>query len=361
MVQPTLYSAASLCDTAQLTIAFREKDDNHRIDTAVSIEVTLDESEKRILRSMATMRSIRLSGLVELQVLLEALDVSEGWTRFLLEHHFAGWFDSGFGRHFSYGKRSLSFPGDPPVLPEDASEDDRKYHETQKREYEEAKRAHDAAEGIGNSTEKKVNFLERLGFLHVESAPAWVLGFGGQKKEPWVQITRQGLELTSRIADDRLLVVRRRSASRDSVFVASAFGRSDTDELFETVLEPTCAQVGLQAVRVDLSEPESTITEAILRGVQTAECVIADLTYARPSVYFEAGFGAGLGVPLLLTCREDHQRGAADSERVHFDLEQYKISFWKRGADGSFLWSKKMDPETRLKGLTGRHEVHPSA
>ena len=325
----------------------------------MSIEVTLNESEKLVVRLMAILHSIRFSGLVELQVLLEGLNVFDAWLRFLLKHHFSRWFDSGFGTVLSSTDPSLSYLGDPPVLAEDASDLQRRIHEQRKEDYDEAKKARDAVKEMRDSAEKRISFLGRLGFLRIDSDPAWVLNRPLTAKEPWVQITGEGLQLASKIAENRLLIVRRRSVKRKSIFVASAFGRPDTDELYEAVLKPTCAQVGFEAVRVDLSEPETTITEAILRGIQVAECVIADLTYARPSVYFEAGFGGGLGVPLLLTCREDHQRGNIDSERVHFDLEQYKISFWERGTDGSFLWKKTMDPETRLRSLIDQQGIHP--
>lgn len=326
----------------------------------MNIEVKLNESEKLVVRLMAILRSIRFSGLVELQVLLEGLNVfDDAWLRLLLKHHFKDWFNSGFGTYLSSTPPSLSFPGDPPVLAEDASDPDRKIYdreiyEERKKDYDEAKKASEAVKEMRGSAEKSISFLERLGFLRIESDPAWVLNHPLTGKDPWVQITGEGLELASKIAGNRLLIVRQRSVKRKSIFVASAFGRPDTDELYEVVLQPTCAEFGFEAVRVDLNEPETTITEAILRGIQVAECIIADLTYARPSVYFEVGFGGGLGVPLLLTCREDHQKGNIDSERVHFDLEQYKISFWERGIDGSFLWKKRMDPETRLRGLIGQ-------
>lgn len=54
---------------------------------------------------------------------------------------------------------------------------------------------------------------------------------------------------------------------------------------------------------------------------------------------------------MLLTCRKDHFKGVEDSLRVHFDLEQYKISFWEKAVDGKFLWVKNMSPLERLKAL----------
>jgi len=332
----------------------------------VSIEVTLNESEKLVLRSMANLRSIRYSGLVELQVLLGGLSCSDAWLRFLLEHHFASWFDSGWGTFSTFSRPSLTWLGDPPELKEKASDLDeaiyqQAIHQQKVEEYSLAKKAQKTVKELSDAAAKSIGFMERLGFLRIDTDPAWVMSSLTKGKEPWVKITSEGLEVATKIRENRLLVVRQQQVRRNSIFVASAIGRTDTDGLYEKVFKPTCAEFGLDAVRVDLSEPESTITEAILQGIQVAECVIADLTYARPSVYFEAGFGGGLGVPLLLTCRMDHQKGLDDSERVHFDLEQYKISFWKLEKGGSYIWKKGMDPKSRLKALIGtRQEVTES-
>jgi nucleoside 2-deoxyribosyltransferase len=101
-----------------------------------------------------------------------------------------------------------------------------------------------------------------------------------------------------------------------------------------------------------MSEPERTMTEAITDSITEAACVVADLTHARPSVYFEVGYAHGLGVPLLLTCRKDHHRGTEDNARVHFDLQQYRISFWERTSESAFSWDKKsMKPDKRLAAL----------
>jgi hypothetical protein len=105
-----------------------------------------------------------------------------------------------------------------------------------------------------------------------------------------------------------------------------------------------------------MTEPKHSITEAILEGIAECACVIADLTFARPSVYFEVGLAHGLGIPLLLTCRLDHHKGNESDKKVHFDLEQYKISFWTKTADGEFRWPKNMTPKSRLRALLVSHD-----
>ena len=135
-----------------------------------------------------------------------------------------------------------------------------------------------------------------------------------------------------------------------TVFVASVIGDPTVNNLYSHIMS-VCEELGHKAVRIDLTEPESTITEAILKTIAESKAVMADLTFGRPSVYFEAGFAHGLGIPLLLTCRKDHLRGIEDHLRVHFDLEQYKISFWQSVNSGDVLWEDQMDPKTRLRAL----------
>ena len=160
--------------------------------------------------------------------------------------------------------------------------------------------------------------------------------------------TKEGEEVGRRLRKGRQIILRPPVRQRRKIFIACAIGHDDVEELCEQVFEPTCSSLKLQAIRIDQREPSGTISGAILDEIEEVVCVIADLTYARQSVYFEVGFAQGLGVPILLTCRKDHQRGICDEERVHFDIAQYKISFWEMNTNQKFRWPKSMDPKYRL-------------
>jgi hypothetical protein len=68
----------------------------------------------------------------------------------------------------------------------------------------------------------------------------------------------------------------------------------------------------------------------------SADFAVCDLTFARPSVYFEAGF-AQRAVPVIYTVREDHlTRGQPDDCRVHFDLQMKPLITWLSGDDVTF-------------------------
>ncbi len=166
-----------------------------------------------------------------------------------------------------------------------------------------------------------------------------------------IALTTEGERVAKSIKEERRLILRPAPTRRTTIFVACAFGHDEVDLLYEKHFLPACQSANYEAVRVDMTEPKQSITEAILEGITECACVIADLTYARPSVYFEVGLAHGLGIPLLLTCRSDHHRGKADDKKVHFDLEQYKISFWKQTPKGDFSWPKNMKPTARLSAL----------
>jgi nucleoside 2-deoxyribosyltransferase len=83
--------------------------------------------------------------------------------------------------------------------------------------------------------------------------------------------------------------------------------------------------------RVDRIEHNDDIDDRIIAEIEKADLVITDLTYARPSVYFEAGY-AQRAIPVVYTVRGDHFR-ARDADphgnrQVHFDLKMRNIIAW---------------------------------
>jgi hypothetical protein len=127
-----------------------------------------------------------------------------------------------------------------------------------------------------------------------------------------------------------------------------AFGRRDTDNWFDKTLRPLLKSVGAQPRRVDRIEHNDDIDDRILAEIEDADFAVADLTYARPSVYFEAGY-VQRTVPVIYTCRADHLNAPPDSpNRVHFDLQMKNIVPWRDPLDGRFR--KRM--ESRLRKVT---------
>ena len=116
-------------------------------------------------------------------------------------------------------------------------------------------------------------------------------------------------------------------------FVASAFDQDDVDAIYDEALEPVLRELGVQAVRVNRIEHNDDIDDKIFDLLDSADLCIADLTYARPSVYYEAGYAHAKGRPVIYISRSDHFRARDDdpagNRRVHFDLQMKNIIAWK--------------------------------
>lgn len=97
--------------------------------------------------------------------------------------------------------------------------------------------------------------------------------------------------------------------------------------------------MNVNPIRVDRIEHLEDINNKIIAELHKCDFAVADLTYARPSVYFEAGFAQRM-VPVVYTCRRDHISGKADDEygnfRVHFDLQMKNIVPWSSPSDQEF-------------------------
>ena len=121
-------------------------------------------------------------------------------------------------------------------------------------------------------------------------------------------------------------------------FVAMAFDHDDTDAVFK-IIQATVKPLQIQAIRIDRVEHNDDIDDRIIREIKNADFTIADLTYARPSVYFEAGF-AQRSVPVIYKVRSDHFNPRGDDPngnlRVHFDLQMKNIIAWKDPTDKLF-------------------------
>ena len=81
-----------------------------------------------------------------------------------------------------------------------------------------------------------------------------------------------------------------RSLRQLRCFVASAFGKSDVDRVFSKLVKPTLKKMRVVVSRVDRINHNDDIDDKILELLNKADFCIADLTYARPSVYYEAGY-----------------------------------------------------------------------
>lgn len=116
-------------------------------------------------------------------------------------------------------------------------------------------------------------------------------------------------------------------------------GDPGTDAVYDRGIDPAIRRVGLMPRRIDRLMHNERIDQKILSELHAAHLVVADLTFARPSVYWEAGY-AERKVQVIYTCRRDHLRPRADDKfgnyKIHFDLQTQNIIDWTPGKERQF-------------------------
>lgn len=131
------------------------------------------------------------------------------------------------------------------------------------------------------------------------------------------------------------------STGRQSIFVAMWFGDSKVNSYYRSAVKPAIEAAGYSSIRIDETHHNQRIDEQILAEIRKSKAVLVDMTcgLARPEnwssndlvgaprggVYFEAGFAAGLDIPIIWTVNKER----ANYENViHFDVRQYNQYRW---------------------------------
>lgn len=75
--------------------------------------------------------------------------------------------------------------------------------------------------------------------------------------------------------------------------------RKRTDKVFKYIIDPVCDKCGFNAIRVDQLNKADSITQTIIDYLNNAELVIADMTEHNPNAFYEMGFRACTGKPMI--------------------------------------------------------------
>ena len=115
------------------------------------------------------------------------------------------------------------------------------------------------------------------------------------------------------------------STNSSQAFVAMWFNDS-MDAVYNHAFAPAIQAAGYEPYRIDRDNFLNKIDDEIIAQIRQSRFLLADFTHepegsVRGSVYFEAGFAHGLGIPVIFTAHED-----AD---LHFDTRQFPHILWK--------------------------------
>lgn len=153
-------------------------------------------------------------------------------------------------------------------------------------------------------------------------------------KEGWVEIAEYigDVGRVTVTVDGYARIDSLKTSSVDSAqaFVAMWFD-DETDAAYEKGIKPAIEQSGYTPMRIDRKPDANKLDDDIIAEIRRSRFLVSDMTHgedgARGSVYFEAGFADGLGIPIIYTCRKDLV------SKVHFDTRQYAYIVWKKGEE----------------------------
>ena len=125
-------------------------------------------------------------------------------------------------------------------------------------------------------------------------------------------------------------------------FVIIQIGNPELDKVYSDSIAPALISCGLEPIRVDKHTEGRLLKTEIVKFIESADMIIADLTNERPNCYLEVGYAMGLDKfrNLILTAREDHNSDSPNyksgSHKIHFDLSGYDILFWDKDKPEEF-------------------------
>lgn len=162
----------------------------------------------------------------------------------------------------------------------------------------------------------EVNFL----FEYLENKN-WIIGREGWNRPKGYMVTADGYSY---------LEEQRTVPATSQAFVAMWFDGS-MDDVYAQGIKLAVENCGYSPLRIDRTEHINKVDDEIIRELRRSRFVVADFTSgeggARGSVYYEAGFARGLGIPVISTCRRDKLSD------VHFDTRQYAHIAWDSASE----------------------------
>lgn len=108
-------------------------------------------------------------------------------------------------------------------------------------------------------------------------------------------------------------------ADERQAFVVMPFSEP-FDSLWKDVIRPVAKKCGFHAYRADDVFKPGVIIEDIVRGLKTADVVIAEVSSHNPNVFYEVGYAHCAGTPLILMA----EKKLFEEKRLPFDISGYR-------------------------------------
>ena len=103
-----------------------------------------------------------------------------------------------------------------------------------------------------------------------------------------------------------------------TVFVLMPFRYHDINTHYREVVKPAIVDCGWRCVRVDENDDATfIITREVIRQIEIADIVLADLTKLNPNVFYELGVAHAFGTNVLMIAKQ--------GQKIPFDLKNHRV------------------------------------
>jgi hypothetical protein len=109
-----------------------------------------------------------------------------------------------------------------------------------------------------------------------------------------------------------------------TAFMALKFGDATIDRMVEECARPAVKRTGFELRPLTDQQGAGLIDNQIRAALLSARFVISDLTKGSYGAYWEAGFGEGLGIPVIYTC----EKSEWETNETHFDTNHMATIIW---------------------------------
>jgi nucleoside 2-deoxyribosyltransferase len=114
------------------------------------------------------------------------------------------------------------------------------------------------------------------------------------------------------------------------IFLAFKFD-DELNNIFKNDISDMLKILDLNPVIVnqDTTSHDEKISDKIISEIKSSRILIADLTHHSRNVYYEIGYAMGMGIPVILTCKNEED----SIKKVAFDINQYPVFGWKNRSE----------------------------
>jgi hypothetical protein len=123
---------------------------------------------------------------------------------------------------------------------------------------------------------------------------------------------------------ERYEALQRTNVVSRTAFMAMQYGDSTLDNVVSNCFRPAIKRTGFELRLLTDQQPAGLIDNQLRAAILGSRFVISDLTHGNRGAYWEAGFGEGLGLPVIYTCEKE----AWVRNKPHFDTNHLLTIIW---------------------------------